>query len=204
VDVANIRGGYPVSIPHDIENRGVAIGIDRELNPHVIGPITPPPPLTEPTRLNLSRWRHGFEPRWDYTEKRRSEALSNLKRRLSSPVRPAFVPRPTPTRRQSQRGRPGRLGRPTRSAVELFESARSRRDSALHERIGTLAKTRLGAVLWAGAGSYSGQPKPKVCGLTACRTNEVDLHVRRSNHVSLDPVHLEREGNPAPPNAGHA
>jgi hypothetical protein len=58
--------GYPVSIPHDIENRGVATGIDRELDPHVIGPIMPPPQLTEPTRLNLSRWRHGFEPRWDY------------------------------------------------------------------------------------------------------------------------------------------
>lgn len=48
--------GYPVSIPHDIENRGVATGIDRELNPRVIGPIMPPPQLTEPTRLNLSRW----------------------------------------------------------------------------------------------------------------------------------------------------
>jgi len=38
----------------------------------------------------------------------------------------------------------------------------------------------------------------------ACRTNEVDLHVRRSKHVSLDPVHLERKGNLVPPNAGHA
>jgi len=58
--------GYPVSMPDDIENRGVATGIDRELNPNVIGPIMPPPHLTEPTRLNLSRLRHGFEPRWDY------------------------------------------------------------------------------------------------------------------------------------------
>ena len=28
-----------------------------------------PPQLTEPIWLNLSRWRHGFEPRWDYTHK---------------------------------------------------------------------------------------------------------------------------------------
>jgi hypothetical protein len=133
-------------------------------------PFPPPALVTDSARTTLSRWRHGFEPRWDYTEKRRSEALSSLKRRLSSPVRPAFVPRPTPTRRQSQRGRPGRLGRPTRSAaVELFESARSRRDSALHERIGTLAKTRLSAVLWAGAGSDSGRPKRATTEPTADR-----------------------------------
>jgi len=87
-----------------------------------------------------------------------------------------ICPRPTATRRQSQRGRPSRLGRPTRSAVELFESARSRRDNALHERIGTLAKTRLGAVLWADAGSYSGRRKvssntsrgPSRCGRDTC------------------------------------
>jgi hypothetical protein len=48
------------------ENRGVATGIDGELNPHVIGPIPPAPQVTEPPRLNLLRWRHGFERRWDY------------------------------------------------------------------------------------------------------------------------------------------
>jgi hypothetical protein len=60
--------GYPVSIPHDIENRGVATGIDWELNPHVRGLFPPPPQVTELARVNLSRWRHGFEPRWDYEE----------------------------------------------------------------------------------------------------------------------------------------
>ena len=56
----------PVSIPHDIEKRGVATGIDQERNPQVSGPIPPPPQVTEPARLNLSRWRHGFKSRWDY------------------------------------------------------------------------------------------------------------------------------------------
>jgi hypothetical protein len=104
------------------------------------------------------------------------------------PFVPHLSPRPTATRRQSQRGRPGRLGRPTRSAVELFESARSRRDSALHERIGTLAKTRLGAVLWAGAGSYSGRPKrpateptsDRASCPTACCTGSCPLARRRT------------------------
>ena len=49
----------------------------------------------------------------------------------------------------------GRLGAPSNcSRVHGRDE-----DIALHERIGTLAKTRLGAVLWAGAGSYSGRPK---------------------------------------------
>ena len=76
VDEATIRAAIPYLSRMTSKNRGVATGIDRELNPHVIGPITPPPQLTEPTRLNLSRWRHGFEPRWDYTEQPRSEACS--------------------------------------------------------------------------------------------------------------------------------
>jgi hypothetical protein len=62
--------GDPVYIPHDNENRGVATGIDPEPNQQVSGPNPPPPQVTEPPRLNLSRWRHGFEPRWDYQGKR--------------------------------------------------------------------------------------------------------------------------------------
>jgi hypothetical protein len=55
-----------VNIPHDIENRGVATGIDEELNQQVSDPFPPPPQVRELARLNLSRWRHGFEPRLDY------------------------------------------------------------------------------------------------------------------------------------------
>jgi hypothetical protein len=63
----------PVNIPHDIENRGVATGIDQEKTPQLSSPSPPPPQVTESARLNLSRWRHGFEPRWDYKRNRRSE-----------------------------------------------------------------------------------------------------------------------------------
>jgi hypothetical protein len=71
------KGGYslghpfdPVSIPHDIEKRGVATRIDQERNPQVSGAFQPSPQVTESARLNLSRWRHGFEPRWDYAGQR--------------------------------------------------------------------------------------------------------------------------------------
>jgi hypothetical protein len=56
----------PVNIPHDVENRRVATRFDQELNPQISGPSRVPPQVTESARLNLSRWRHGFEPRWDY------------------------------------------------------------------------------------------------------------------------------------------
>jgi hypothetical protein len=56
----------PVSIPHDVGNRGVATGIDRKLHPQVSAPFRPPPQVTNSVRGTLSRWRHGFEPRWDY------------------------------------------------------------------------------------------------------------------------------------------
>jgi hypothetical protein len=61
----------PVSIPHDVENRGVATGIDGELIAQVSSSLFPPPPqVTGSARLNLSRWRHGFKSRWDYAGKR--------------------------------------------------------------------------------------------------------------------------------------
>src|SRR6266508_2869524 len=56
----------PVNIPHDVENRRVATRFDQELNPQISGPSRVPPQVTESARLNLSRWRHGFESRWDY------------------------------------------------------------------------------------------------------------------------------------------
>jgi hypothetical protein len=44
----------PPNIPHDIENRGVATGIDQELNPQVSGRFPPPPQVTESARRALS------------------------------------------------------------------------------------------------------------------------------------------------------
>jgi hypothetical protein len=43
-----------VNIPHDIENRGVATGIDQEVNLQVSGPFLPPPQVMESTRSALA------------------------------------------------------------------------------------------------------------------------------------------------------
>jgi hypothetical protein len=50
----------------------------REPNPQVEGHLVASPQVVKSGPRTLSRWRHGFEPRWDYKEKRRSEALSSL------------------------------------------------------------------------------------------------------------------------------
>ena len=60
-------------LSHDNQDRGVATRIDQERNPQVSGAFQRSPQVTESARLDLSRWRHGFEPRWDYKEKRRSD-----------------------------------------------------------------------------------------------------------------------------------
>ena len=66
----------PVTIPHDIENRRVATRIDQERNPQVSGAFQRSPQVTGSARLNLSRWRHEFEPRWDYQVRDYVGALS--------------------------------------------------------------------------------------------------------------------------------
>jgi hypothetical protein len=58
--------GDPVAIPHDIENRGEATGIDQQLNPQVSSLVPPSAAGHGFNVFALSRWRHGFEPRWDY------------------------------------------------------------------------------------------------------------------------------------------
>ena len=95
----------PVTIPHDIENRGVATRIDQERNPQVSGAFQRSPQVTESARLNLSRWRHGFEPRWDYKRavgfvpswtvgaRDRGRARSLVDVDLFSSVRPRTDPR---------------------------------------------------------------------------------------------------------------
>jgi hypothetical protein len=60
--------GDPVFIPHDVEKR-VLTRIDPEPNFQVSDRFPPPPHVTDSARLNLSRRRHGFEPRWDYERK---------------------------------------------------------------------------------------------------------------------------------------
>jgi hypothetical protein len=60
----------PALIPHEVEKRGVT----TQTNPRTEAPrqsrFGPAPQVTELTRVTLSRWRHGFEPRWDYQGRR--------------------------------------------------------------------------------------------------------------------------------------
>jgi hypothetical protein len=53
------------------------------------------PQVARSARANLSRWRHGFEPRWDYQEKRRSEILREAAKPEQVPSRPGLVPQRT-------------------------------------------------------------------------------------------------------------
>jgi hypothetical protein len=85
----------PANIPHDIENRGVATGINQEPNPQISGRFRPPPEVADSARGTLSRWRHGFKSRWDYEQRRRSDHSSSLDAESAR----GFVP-------HSSRGRP--------------------------------------------------------------------------------------------------
>ena len=59
----------PAQIPHDIENRPATTETNRELKQQVIHRFPPIPQVGDLARTTLSRWRHGFEPRWDYEHK---------------------------------------------------------------------------------------------------------------------------------------
>jgi hypothetical protein len=102
----------PVSIPHDIENREVATGIDPELNRQVSGPFPPSAagheigaghPLKVETRV---RTPLGLQ------AKVQVRGHVQVEQRVSWAVRSAFVPRTTTTRhdRTCRDGRPGRVG----------------------------------------------------------------------------------------------
>ena len=83
--------GDPVFIPHDVEKRGVLTGIDPEPDSQVSDPFPPPPQVTDSARLTLSRWRHGFEPRWDYGTDQGERATS---RDRALTVYPTVYPAP--------------------------------------------------------------------------------------------------------------
>jgi hypothetical protein len=81
-------------------------------------------------RIPLSRWRHGFEPRWDYQETLRSESLSSLSD--DSPL--PFVP-------HLSRGRPRRVGN-LRGAVRVAWVGRLRAPSNCSRVRGQLRPTQ--------------------------------------------------------------
>lgn len=114
----------PVNIPHDDEERGVATGGNRQRKPQVSGHLRVPPQVARTAWTTLSRWRHGFESRWDYQGKRvvgvPVSTLVKVQTRTSTcrkspghagpsnaalPVsRPAFVPRTNGKRRETAVG----------------------------------------------------------------------------------------------------
>ncbi len=89
--------GDPEDIPHDDEERGAATTSNPEPKPQVSGHVRPEPQVTDSARTTLSRWRHGFEPRWDYSRKRAGHGLSAGDARhepgVSTPTDPANIPR---------------------------------------------------------------------------------------------------------------
>ncbi len=54
---------------------------DQEPNPHANGAFPLPPQVTGSARLNLSRWRHGFEPRWDFLPRSAAPRLGSRRMR---------------------------------------------------------------------------------------------------------------------------
>jgi hypothetical protein len=64
------RPGDPENIPHDDEERGAATTSNPETETQVSGHVRPELLVTDSARTTLSRWRHGFEPRWDYASQR--------------------------------------------------------------------------------------------------------------------------------------
>ncbi|SRR6266542_4089273 len=60
----------------------------REENPQVDKHLKASPQVAESAPGTLSRWRHGFEPRWDYKQRCRSEGMFRLSSQSAGP----FVP----------------------------------------------------------------------------------------------------------------
>jgi hypothetical protein len=89
------RPGDPENIPHDDEERGAATTSNPETETQVSGHVRPELLVTDSARTTLSRWRHGFEPRWDFKERRRSDGPLRLSGESAGP----FVP-------HMSRGRP--------------------------------------------------------------------------------------------------
>jgi hypothetical protein len=60
------HGGRPAFVPRTTERRQEMTGTARASNPHVRRRIWVSSLVATSASRTLSRWRHGFEPRWDY------------------------------------------------------------------------------------------------------------------------------------------
>jgi hypothetical protein len=75
------RRSDPANIPHDDEKQGVATRGNPEPKEQVRGRFRDSPQVARTARPTLSRWRHGFEPRWDYHAKHEGHRPSSGRRR---------------------------------------------------------------------------------------------------------------------------
>jgi hypothetical protein len=65
-DAFTLRPSRPAFVPRTTGRRQETTGTAGASNPQVRNQIRPSPQVANPAPRTLSRWRHGFEPRWDY------------------------------------------------------------------------------------------------------------------------------------------
>jgi hypothetical protein len=66
----------PAFVPPTTRRRQETIGTAGASNPQVRNQIRPSPQVAKSAPRTLSRWRHGFEPRWDYEYKGQGQGAS--------------------------------------------------------------------------------------------------------------------------------
>jgi hypothetical protein len=64
----------PAQIPHDVEERWATTLTNPEPKEQVKRRFQQVLQISDVVRTTLSRWRHGFEPRWDYKGQCRAAA----------------------------------------------------------------------------------------------------------------------------------
>ena len=65
-DAFTLRPSRPAFVPRTTGRRQETTGTAGASNPQVRNQIRPSPQVANPAPRTRSRWRHGFEPRWDY------------------------------------------------------------------------------------------------------------------------------------------
>ena len=72
------HGGRPAFVPRTTGRRQEMTGTAGASNPHVRNQIRASPQVVRSIPRTLSRWRHGFEPRWDYNCKVPGQGTSHV------------------------------------------------------------------------------------------------------------------------------
>ena len=92
------RPDRPAFVPRTTGRRQEMTGTAGASNPQVRNQIRPSPQAARSPPRTLSRWRHGFEPRWDYAGQGPGPGVMSI-------YGPALAPRRTRTRHGSMRSR---------------------------------------------------------------------------------------------------